>query len=349
MRAAVLAELGRFQLREQEVPRPTGGALLVRVAACGVCGSDLRIFRHGHARIRLPHVLGHEIAGTVAEVGPAAEGFRAGDRVAVMPKVFCGSCRYCLRGLTNLCERGLSFGYALPGGFAEYLLVPEEGVRQGAVLLLPPGMDREEAAIVEPFACCLRVQRDAPRFPGRTVAVIGGGPIGTMHGRLACHFDATQVILIERSERRLGAADRAAFGVVIDGRGGDAPDAVRRETEGRGADLVVVACSSREAQIEALAIVGKAGRIEFFSGLPVGSEPIPIDTNALHYNEITMHATHGAGKEDCAEALALLAGGAVVVSDLISHRYPLSEIQEAFGLLEAAEASKVLITPDGMG
>jgi L-iditol 2-dehydrogenase len=119
VQAALLAELGRFEVRDLRDPRPGRGEVLVRVQACGICGSDVRIFRHGHPRIRLPQVLGHEIVGTVAETGRDANGFRPGDRVAVMPKVPCGVCLYCRRGRGNLCAEGGSFGYQLPGGFAE--------------------------------------------------------------------------------------------------------------------------------------------------------------------------------------------------------------------------------------
>lgn len=347
VKVAVLAELGRFELRTQPRPRPGGGDLLVRVEHCGICGSDVRTFRHGHARITLPQVLGHEIAGTVAEVGPDVASFSPDDRVAVMPKVFCGTCFYCARGQTNFCEKGRSFGYQLPGGFAEYVLVPGEGARQGTVLRLPPSVASDEASLIEPMACCLRSQRNARCSLGDAVVVIGGGPIGTIHGRLARHHGAARVILLERNERRLAGADRRAFDTVIDVREEDPVEAVRRETEGRGADLVIVACPSRDAQLQAIAMAGNGGRVDLFSGLPPGAEPIPVDSNWLHYHEIAVRSTHGATKDDWAASLELLAGGAVHLADLISHRPPLSEIQDAFEGVERNEATKVVVMPSG--
>jgi L-iditol 2-dehydrogenase len=343
--AALLAELGRFEVRDLDTPRPSRGELLVRVEACGICGSDTRIFRYGHRRIRLPQVLGHEIVGIVAEMGPGVNGFAAGDRVAVMPKVLCGVCLYCRRGLGNLCGDGRSFGYQIPGGFAEYVLVPREAVEQHVMLPLSTTLDAEEAILIEPLACCLRAHGNGLAMGEQSVVVIGGGPIGTIHGRLARYRSAALVLLVERSEARLASADRKTFHVVIDSNGEDPVEAVRQHTEGRGADRVIVACSSREAQAQALAMVGKGGQVEFFSGLPPGAEPIPLDTNRLHYEEITVRSTHGSTAEDYRKALELLGSGALRLGDIVTSRYPLSHIQEAFEALERQETNKVVMKP----
>jgi L-iditol 2-dehydrogenase len=345
VQAALLAELGRFEVRDLHDPRPGRGELLVRVQACGVCGSDLRIFRHGHPRIRLPQVLGHEIVGTVVGTGRDANGFRPGDRVAVMPKVPCGNCLYCRRGRGNLCAEGGSFGYQLPGGFAEYVVVPEAAVNQDVVLPLPAGFDTEEAILIEPLACCLRSHLRGEGAQDECVVVIGGGPVGTIHGRLARHRNAALVILVERSEGRLASADRRTFHVVIDSQREEPVEAVRRHSDGRGADHVIVACSSREAQVQALAMVAKGGRVDFFAGLPPGAEPIALDTNRLHYQEVTIRSTHGSTADDCREALGLLASGELVLGDIVTGRYALSHIQEAFDALERQEVSKAVVKP----
>lgn len=347
--AALLTELGRFEIRELDTPQPGRGELLVRVEACGVCGSDVRIFRHGHPRIRLPQVLGHEIVGSVVETGRDANGFAPGDCVAVMPKVGCAACFYCRRGQGNLCGDGRSFGYQLPGGFAEYILVPQEALGQGVVLPLPTAFDMDEAVLIEPLACCLRSHRNGCGAHDQSVVVIGGGPVGTIHGRLARLRDAALVLLVEQSDRRLASADRKAFHVVIDSRREDPVEAVRRHTEGRGADRVIVACSSREAQIQALAMVGKGGHVDLFSGLAPGAEPIALDTNRLHYQEVTVRSTHGSTADDCREALELLADGRIRLDDLIASHHPLSRIQEAFHALERQETSKVVIKPSEAG
>jgi L-iditol 2-dehydrogenase len=348
MEAALLVELGRLEIQELDTRQPGRGELLVRVEACGVCGSDVRIFCHGHPRLRLPQVLGHEIAGIVVETGRGANGFAPGDRVAVLPKVPCGGCFYCRRGQGNLCADGRSFGYQLPGGFAEYVLVPQEAIDQDVVLPLPAVLDMEEAVLIEPLACCLRSHRNPPlagQAPDESVVVIGGGPVGTIHGRLARHRGAGLVLLVEHSDGRLASADRNAFHVVVDSRREDPVEAVRRHTESRGADRVIVACSSREAQVQALAMVGKGGHVDIFSGLAPAAEPIAVDTNRLHYQEITVRSTHGSTAEDCGEALGLLASGCLRLGDLITGRYPLSGIQEAFHALERRETGKVVIKP----
>lgn len=345
MQAALLTELGRFEVRDLREPQPGPGELLVRVLACGVCGSDVRIFRHGHPRIRLPQVLGHEIVGVVTEAGHSANGFRPGDRVAVMPKVPCRACLYCRRGRGNLCAEGGSFGYQFPGGFAEYVVVPQAAVNQHVVLPLPVDLDAEEAVLIEPLACCLRCHRDGRGALDECVVIIGGGPVGTIHGRLARHRNAAPVILVERSDVRLASADRRTFHVAVDSGREDPVEAVRRHSDGRGADHVIVACSSREAQLQALNMVAKGGRVDFFAGLPPGVEPIPVDTNRLHYQEISIRSTHGSTAADCREALGLLASRELVLSDLITGRYALSHIQEAFDALERQEVSKAVVKP----
>jgi L-iditol 2-dehydrogenase len=345
VQAALLAELGRFEVGDLRDPRPGQGELLVRVQACGVCGSDVRIFRHGHPRIRLPQVLGHEIVGAIVETGRDANGFAPGDRVAVMPKVPCGACVYCRRGRGNLCAEGGSFGYQLPGGFAEYVLVPQAAANQDVVLTLPAEFDTEEAILIEPLACCLRSHRDGEGACDECVVVIGGGPVGTIHGRLARHRNAALVILVERSGGRLASADRRTFQIVVDAQREDPVEAVRRHSNGCGADHVVVACSSREAQLQALAMVAKGGRVDFFAGLPPGAEPIPVDTNRLHYQEIAIRSTHGSTAADCREALELLTSRELILSDLITGSYGLSQIQEAFDALERQEVSKAVVKP----
>jgi L-iditol 2-dehydrogenase len=218
-------------------------------------------------------------------------------------------------------------------------------VNQDVVLQLPADFDAEEAILIEPLACCLRSHRKGEGTQDECVVVIGGGPVGTIHGRLARHRNAALVILVEHSQGRLASADRRTFQIVIDSQGEDPAEAVRRHSDGRGADHVVVACSSRDAQLQALAMVAKGGRVDFFAGLAPCAEPIPVDTNQLHYQEIAIRSTHGSTVADCREALGLLTSRQLILSDLITGRYALSHIQEAFDALERQEVSKVVVKP----
>lgn len=345
MKAAVLEEPGRFSVQEVPRPAPKGGEILVRVLACGICGSDLRAFRHGHINIELPHILGHEIAGVVAEGGPQEKPFAAGDRVVVTPKIFCGRCSNCRRGLTNFCEHGRSFGHAMAGGFAEHVLVPAEGATQDIVIALQGVLEPEEAAMVEPVACCLRAMRSARPSCADSVVVIGGGPMGTVHGRLARHFGVDRVILIEHNEGRLARADRQTFELVVDSRRQPPVEAVMEATDGRGADIIVVACSSRQAQIDAMRMAGTGARVDFFSGLPTGAEPVPVDTNWLHYQGVSLRSSRGATYEDYRQAVQLLQEVSVRVEDLITHRSPLEAIQDTFEALERGDGMKGVVVP----
>ena len=343
MKAGVLEELERLMVREVDEPALDRGSLVVRVRVCSICGSDLRMYRQGHPRVRLPQVLGHEISGVVEAVGEDVPGYRRGDRVCITPKIPCGRCFYCSKGEYTRCPQGQSFGYQLPGGYAERLLVPSRGVEFGVVSHIGESLSFEEASLAEPLACCIRAQRQSRVSPGDVVVVIGDGPMGLLHCCLARVNGAEKVILIGRRLERLQGVSTTAIDRIIDSRRSRPTDEVVELTEGRGADAVIVACSTGEAQEEALSLAGRGGRVNFFGGLPAGRSRISFDSNLVHYSEVSVQGSHGSTPEENKQAVALLARGAVRVKDLITHIYPLDAIEEAFRLAERKEGMKVAI------
>src|SRR5918995_2407104 len=214
MRAAVFH--GPEDLRVCDLPRPAigSGELLVKVAACAVCGSDVRTFRHGARNISRPVVLGHEISGTVAEVGARLTGFTVGQRVAVAPAIPCGGCRYCHAGAETMCERLRSIGYEFDGGLAEFLAVPESAVRAGCVNRVPDSVALNEAAIAEPLACVINAQELSNVGSGDTVVVMGAGPVGCLHVGLAKVRGAAKTMLVDIRPERLKLAARFGADVV---------------------------------------------------------------------------------------------------------------------------------------
>lgn len=343
MRAGVLERIGCLSVNEVPDPRIEPGAIILKVRTCSICSTDLRIFHHGHPRVQLPHILGHEIAGEIVAVGEGVRDYAVGERVAVTPTVACGECFYCRKGLPVYCQRRQSFGYQLAGGYAEQLLVPPKAVAYGVLNRFPPSVSFEEASLAEPLACCRRAQRSAGVGPEMAVVIVGGGPIGIMHARLARAARAEPVILVERDVARLQGVRLDAVSAVVDSSRSDLRAAIADLTEGRGGDVVIVACSSGEAQAQALTLAAHGGRVNFFGGLPPENSHITIDSNLIHYREIVVQGAHGSTPADNREALDLIAEGQVRVRDLISHTFPLESIVEAFRFAESRAGMHVAV------
>lgn len=344
MRAAVLEARERLVVRDLPAPVPEKDGLLLRVRACGVCGTDRRVWRYGHPRVSLPQVLGHEIAGELAEVGSEVADYQPGERVVLSPKIPCGACRFCREVSPIFCENRRSFGYQLPGGFAEYLRIPAEAVRKGLVHRFGAGLSFPAAALSEPLSCVLHAQQECRIRPGESLVIIGGGPMGILHGRLAKSAGISP-ILIEIDDLRLRRADRALWAGVIDARDPGELEKLSAGLGGRGADTVIVAASAPEAQTLSVKLSAVRGRISFFAGLPPGQGPVPLDTNAIHYRELRVLGSHGSTAREHREALGLLERRTIQADDLVSSCLSLEDVEEAFRKSEKNEGLKVMILP----
>jgi L-iditol 2-dehydrogenase len=335
-------------VRLEDAPEPVVGAgeVKIRVRNCSTCGTDLKIFRNGHPNIDPPRVIGHEIAGEVVDVGAGVEGWAPGDRVQVIAAVPCGECRQCKRDRMSICENQTSVGYQYEGGFAEYLIVPREVLKVDGLNRIPDGVGFDEASVAEPLACVLNGQRLARVGEGDVVVVIGAGPIGCLHVRLARAHGAKRVILADLSIERLKlSADRVAPDDIVDASSQDLVEEVMRLTDGEGADVVITAAAAGSVQEQALKMAARGGRISFFGGLPKDKPIIACDSNLVHYRELTIVGANGSSPEDNREALRLIASGKVPVADLITHRLPLDRVLEAFDIVASGSAIKVTVEP----
>ena len=349
MDAAVVHGQGDLRLERVPVPEVPAGSLRVRVHACAICGTDIRIYRKGDHRASYPVIVGHEIAGTVEAVATGVTGVRPGDRVCVAPGHGCGNCRMCRAGHPNVCTDPFpSLGYRVNGGFAEYIAVPENIFRLGFVNPIPPGLGFPQAALSEIVACCLNAQANTPVRPDDAVLVIGSGPAGIIHSQLARLAGARRVILTQRSGARLALA-RARFAVdrIVASSEEDLDAAVREETGGQGADVIFVCAPSAEAQESAFRLAAPRGRINFFGGLPRGGSMISIDANAVHYKELFVGGASSSRPADNREALRLLAEKAIDPDLLITHTFPLGQIARAFEVAESRQGIKVVISLAG--
>lgn len=346
MKAAVLEDLGKIIVKEAETPKIDEESLLLRVKACAVCGSDLRIFRYGNPRVKPPQIIGHEIAGEIVEVGSKVTKFKTGDRVAIGADVPCGECPACRQGIGNNCPINYAMGYQFDGGFAEYVLINPLVIKYGPIHHIPDNLDFEQAALAEPLACCINGLELADLKVGDTVVIIGGGPAGCLLTELSKQMGATKVILSQRSKKRLEMIKKEfSADLVISATEEDLVQTVLDETNGEGADIVITACASPDAQEQAIEIIAHRGRINYFGGLPKGTRKINIDSNIIHYKEAFVLGSHGCVPRHHRIALDLISSGAIDVRKLITHRFPLDSILEAFSVLENKEAMKAVIFP----
>lgn len=335
-------------LRLEDAPEPTPGPdeVKIRVRQCSTCGTDVKIFNHGHHHLVPPRVIGHEIAGEVVESGANVTGWAAGDRVQVIAAVPCGTCPDCVRGRMPVCPNQTSVGYHYDGGFAEYLIVPRAVLAVDGLNRIPDGVDFAEASVAEPLACVLNGQELAGVGEGDDVVVVGAGPIGCLHVRLARARGARRVFLVELNRARLDmSADKVHPDAAICSAEVNAVDEIHKLTDGRGVDVVITAAASGAAQEEALQMAARSGRISFFGGLPKDKPTITLDSNLVHYRELTIVGANGSSPAHNKKALELIASGKVPVSDLITHRIRLSELHDAIKLVSTGAAIKVTIEP----
>jgi threonine dehydrogenase-like Zn-dependent dehydrogenase len=345
MRAAVFHEPGVVVVQDRPVPAVGPGDLLVKVRAASVCGTDLRISRHGHFKIPAGRhrVLGHEVAGEIVATGGDVDGYAVGDRVSVTPNVGCGRCGMCRRGLNNMCADYEAFGVSLDGGFAEYLLVPAFAVQRGNVFHLPAGLPFAQAALAEPFSCCLRGVQAVGVGPQDDVLVVGAGPIGAFTVMLARLAGARRILVANRSRGRLDRIAGSGADTLIEVGDRDLIAAVLAQTDGRGVDVAITAASSPQVQADAVQLLATHGRVNFFAGLGTG-EDVGVDTNRVHYKGLTLTGTTGSSNADYAQALALIGQRRVDLSALVTRTFDLDDIADAFAYAASGAGMKAGIT-----
>ena len=340
---------GPRDMRVEEVAAPVirPGEVLLKVAGAGICGTDLRILNGGHrmypaGTVRIP---GHEVAGIVSQIGAEVKGIQPGQRMFVAPNMGCGHCRQCVRGNNNLCANYEAIGITMDGAFAEYVRLPQAAVMQGNLIPIDHQVDLAVAALIEPFACVLRGQNAVQIHPGDIVLVMGAGPIGMMHLKLALLRGAGKVIVSEPNPSRLDQAKAAGATDGINPAGEDLVKAVQEISHGQGADAILVTAPAHQAQEAALTLAAIGGRINFFGGLPKDHPTITFDSNLVHYKELIVTATTACSTADCRQAAEIVNSGRLDLSDLISARLPLREAQAAFALAEDRKSLKIVLEP----
>ncbi len=336
---------GKDDLRIEKMPVPEIGAeeVLLKVKAAAVCGTDLRMLKNGAAGVDAQHplVLAHELAGVVEKVGDRVEGYRPGDRLAVAPNIGCGHCGFCVSGKSHHCGKLTALGIHLDGGFAEYVRIPAAAVRQGNLAPLGAKVSYAAAAANEALSCVYNAFERYQVHPGDTVLIIGAGAIGMMHARLAKMAGAAKIILNDLSAERLAECARLEPSLLIVTE--NLAARLADETGGKGADVVITACSAAAAQQAAFALAGVDGRVNFFGGLPKGKEKVELDTNIIHYKQLSVTGTTRASLGHYWKTLGFVGAGLMDLDSLVTHRFPLQDIRQAFANAEKAVGLKQVV------
>jgi L-iditol 2-dehydrogenase len=342
MRKAVLRGAGCLEIVETEMPSCREGGAVVKVEACAICGTDVESFIHGQRMAQLPPQLGHELSGVVVSLSHGVDLLSVGDRVVFNQSVPCGECADCGRGYENLCDRTIRVG----GGFAEYIEIPPFALQRGNLLKMPDALSFRAATLTEALAAVVNGQDLLDITLGDTVLVIGAGAVGCLHGQLAKVRGATKVIQADIKRERLEAArDVSRADVFLDSSSEHWHRRVQEETDGRGADKVIVACSSGRAQEEALQLVSKRGRVSYFGFTSKDTPWIKFDSNSCHYREYFVTGAFAYPRRQFKLALDLVTRGTVKAEGLVTHVYPLDQLARGMETMRQGLGLKIVIDP----
>jgi len=351
MRAAFMTDLNTIEVRH-DAPEPDAGpeGAVLRIEACGICGTDARTFFNGDPKAPPPWQLGHEPVGTLEVVGSDAvlpDGIAPGDRVFLGSILTCGVCRWCMEGFQNLCEDHLLYGYEpFPGAYAEFAAVPPIAMKN--LIALPPELPSDLATVADPFACALNGIEQLDVRTGDAVVIVGTGPIGCWQAVMARDRGASKVFVSDVSGERLKIALDAVGHVVDDawvaGEDNGVAEVLSR-TSGHGAERVSVAAPAKDAQQAALEMAAKRAKVVYFAGLPKHDPVSPLDMNQLHYKELSIIGAYGATHRQYRITMDYLDRRQDDLARVVTHRFPLERIGEAFETIRSGTGLKMVIVP----
>ena len=345
MNAVVYYGKGDVRFEKVPVPECGEGELRVKIDACAVCGSDMKTFKNGNPRMKPPMVMGHEFSGLIEKAGKAVRGFGLGERIVMATSISCGGCWYCKKGWNNLCANLNPMGFSYPGGMAEYLIIPAIAISNGHVIRVPSGILPEHAALAEPASCAVNCAETCRIEGGETVVVLGAGPMGILNLYVAREYGARKLILAQREGKRFEQAKEFACDRLVNTTKENLPEVVRSETDGVGADVVIVAAPDAGVQEQAIDLVHKKGRVCLFASLPVGKSMLSIDSRTIHYGEITLIGASDSTPRQVEKAVSLLKRRNFPKAKIANPILRMEEIHAAFQTMEARDGMRVVLKP----
>ena len=344
MKAALMYGPNDIRVEETDKPVCPEDGLILKIMAVGLCGSDIRNLTTDSRKGAYPFIYGHEIVGVVDEIGDKQTKYKVGDRLFLFPGTYCMECDACVSGHSENCENEHIAKLAGTGGFAQYIAVGGEKIRYGGIYEIPEGVSFEAASLGEPltsvFACLENIRVGFPD----TLVIIGAGPIGDFMAQLAKLRGAQKVIMIDINDSRLEMSKQFGVDVTINSAKEDPIEAVKRLTNGKGANKVISATPANATQQQSLFMVRKGGVVVFFGGVPKGSLT-ELDTNLIHYNNLWIKGHFGASYDQSRRAFELAVSSVFPTEKFITHILPLSKINEGVALTRSGEAIKVVLHP----
>ena len=344
MRAAVCRNKGKMEIDTLSIPLCPPGGVLIKIAYCGICGSDVRSYIHGLRYDIKNQILGHEISGEIVEISPGVKRFSKGDFVALAPDVSCGECWYCKRGLVNLCLSHKMIGTHYAGGFAQYIALSQEILDHGFIELIPDGLSLKHAAFAETCAAVLACQKNNDISFGNTVVIIGDGPVGCLHYEIAKARGARKVIILGRGKLEFAKKFKPDY-IFSNYEPEKATKEVLAVTGSLGADIVIIAAPNVLAQQQAIHIVRKQGKIIIYGGVPKGNATSKLDSNLIHYNEITIIGSFSYNSTGLSDALSVLSANIINADNYITEIVTLDNIVLGIEHMRDGIAHKVLVDP----
>lgn len=347
MKAVVFESVMNCKVCEVPTPDISEGGILLRVLACGLCGSDLRTIRSGHKNVTPPWILGHEICGQVEHVSePFQNMYSVGDRLAVGPVVYDPMDPFCIDGKHELSANVREIGQQWNGGLAEYILVPEAAVECGNVLPVPESLESHHAALVEPASSVIHAHEKAHTGLGDSVLILGAGPIGCLHVDVARACGASNVIVSDINDARLSLVEAFEPDMIVNARSENLEDVIATTTNGRGIDVVITANPSPDSQIQAVRLAAKGGRVVLFGGLPHDQSTPGIDTNIVHYQNLSLIGVSRFAPRHFRTSLQLISSGQIRANKIISQRLPLERFQVGLDKALAGAVLKIVFEPN---
>src|SRR2546421_2879603 len=350
MRAAFMTGVNAVEIRSTSAPHVDPEGAILRVEACGICGTDARTFFNGDPKAPAPWILGHEPVGVIEDVGPAAKlppGIKKGDRVFLGSILTCGLCRWCTEGFQNLCDDHLLYGYdPFPGAYADYAQVPAIAMKN--VIPLPPDLPSDLATVADPFACALNGVEVLDVRLGDTVVILGAGPIGCWQAIMARDRGARRAFLSDVNKQRLEGALHAVGAYVEDARVAGEDNGVAdvlERTEGKGPERISVAAPSEAALQAALVMAAKADSGVDLPGVPKHDPVSPPDMNQPHYKELAVLGAYGATHRQYRINMDYLRRRRDELAAVVTHRFPLDRIGDAFETIRSGAGLKIVMLP----
>jgi len=337
MRATFLNPGNPFAIEDVEKKAISNNDILLRVESCAICGSDLKIARFGNSRIDTKRTIGHEISGIIEEIGSNVKGYNIGEKVSIGADLPCNQCELCLNGDANKCETNFAIGYQFDGGFAEYVILNQHILNEGPIQKFN-NASFDLACLAEPLACAINgVEKSLSCYQNKninSILIFGGGPMGILLAEYLAFLGNEDIYIAEPQEFRSNfIREHTTF------------KPYHESQSDIKFDLIFTACPVVETHISAINLIAKSGVINFFGGLPQGSQKVDLNTNHIHYNEIVLTGSHGSAPRHHKEAMRIIEENFIDLEYLITHKFKLEQINQAFDLAYSGMAQKIIINP----